>query len=235
MCQKTDFVWDYSKGDIICTSCGTVSNEALLTSDFIDNRDGWSSGSNELTGSSGAPKSLSSPIYVRYFHFNEVLATLTLSGPWINNADYREIKRSLREKQIINPTRSDIQAICKHLNAKFGVQRFSKKYSEKWIQIVYRYNGKRPPLIHPNLIHDLRRDFKIMVSRWSEVERLLLGSKKTDKRVQWPNYLETIYRLLKRRYNTILPGLKPWITRLSVKKRKELKIFFENVFSIVGF
>lgn len=234
-CGKEQFVWDYTQGDIICTNCGIVLSSSIFYDDHANNPHSFSSNCSDIPLETRSVKSVFGPIYVRYFHFNEVLATITLDGPWINNADYREIERTLKDRGVIEPTRGDIQSVCKSLNDKYGVQRFPKKYSEKWIQIVYRYCGKRPPHLHPTLIHKLRNDFKIMVSKWDEVQKLLLGSKKTHKRVQWPNYLETTYRLLKHRYRYILTELKPWITRLSSKKRKELKPFFLQLFKLVGF
>jgi hypothetical protein len=234
-CRENDFVWDVPNGDIICKNCGAVLSSGLQTNDWADDPTPSVCSSGVMGSEAESRCSLFDPTYIRYFHFNEVLATLTLSGPWINNADYREIKNVLRERGLTDPTRCAIQDVCRHLNLIFGVQRFTKKYSEKWIQIVYRYNGKRPPELHPNLIFDLQRDFKTITSKWVEVEKLLNGSKKTDRRVQWPNYLETIYRLLKRKYPDVLTGLKPWITRLSKKKRKELKLFFDKVFKLVGF
>jgi len=229
-CSEKDFVWDHTQGDVICTACGSVN----LSSIFSDDSTNFSTfGSCSVAPSSTENRNRESwlgPTYVRYFHFNEVLATLTLSSPWINNTDFREIRKGLQARGITHPGRGDIQNVCRELNKKFGVQRFTKKYSEKWIQIVYRYNGKRPPEIHPEIIHELRRHFKMITQKWSDVEKLLSGSKKTDRRIQWPNYLETIYRLLKRKYPSVLKELKPWITRLSQKKRRELKLFFEKVF-----
>lgn len=234
-CPGLQFVWDITKGDIICSGCGVVAYSALFSPPDPELFRRIPGRSSVVHDQREPTRSLTDPTYVRYFHFNEVLATLTLSGPWINNADYREIEDALREKGLAGPSRGDIQAICKSLNEKYGVQRFPKKYSEKWIQIRYRFSGDRPPLIHPSLINKLRQDFKIMVSHWSEAKRFLLGSKKTQKRVQWPNYLETIYHILKRRYPDDLAPLRPWITRLSPKKRKELKIFFNKLFELIGF
>lgn len=235
-CKEYDsFIFDFSRGDIICTACGTVSPKTFFADDSAHVDSDRPNPTSSAASPSRTAQSLSSPVYVRYFHFNEVLATLTLTGPWINNADFREIERALKESGKRKPTRGDIQGVCKHLNHKYKVQRFTKKYAEKWIQIVYRITGERPGELHPNLIRSLQRDFQIIASKWKEVEGLLNGSKKTQKRVQWPNYLETIYRLLKRRYPRALPAVKPWITRLSVKKRHELRIFFNKLFSLVGF
>jgi hypothetical protein len=234
-CGESEFVWDIPNGDIICKTCGIVLSSGVQDDGSSHIKPVNPNPSCRLASETRSRKSLFGPTYIRYFHFNEVLATLTLSGPWINNADYREIKNLLRERGQKNITRSDVQDVCRKLNSLFGVERFTKKYSEKWIQIVYRYNGTRPPDLHPNFIFALQLDFKVITSEWEKVEALLSGSKKTDKRVQWPNYLETIYRLVKRRYPSILPELKPWITRLSKKKRKELKAFFEMVFKVVGF
>lgn len=231
----TNHVWDHETGDVICVDCGTVAPQTIL-SDTCPR--GAAANAHWGGGPSTEFRSLSSgsfSIYVRYFHFNEVLATLTLSGPWINNADFREIKRALKGSGIHAPTRSDIQSICKHLNSQFDVRRFTKKYCEKWIQIVYRYCGRRPPVLHPNVIRDLQRDFRMISQHWPAVEHLLPGSKKSTRRVQWPNYQETIYRLLKMRHPEVLSELRPWLTRLSKKKRKELKLFFNKVFTLVGF
>ena len=236
-CKSSKFIWDLSRGDIICSDCGVVLPFTIQSNDWThDNTD-----RNISCGVAGreteSPKSFLDSTYIRYFHFNEVLATLTLSGPWINNADFREIKNLLVQRGLTHPSRSDVQDVCRKLNQMYKVQRFTKKYSEKWIQIVYRFNGKRPTEIHPNVIHGIRRDFRLISSKWEQVKTFLTTTKKgsiDERRVQWPNYLETMYRLLKRRYPDVLPSLKPWITRLSKRKRKELKMFFEKVFNLVG-
>lgn len=234
-CQRTEFIWDVAKGDIVCTNCGVVSQAVIFFDDRAYDIGCDANGARVTLSSSVSPGSLFDPTYVRYFHFNEVLATLTLDGPWINNTDYREIKGALSRQHVTDPTRGDVQRICQSLNKQYSVQRFTKKYTEKWIQIVYRYTGKRPPEMSSYLINGLRNDFKTMVNRWAQVEQLLnVTKKKSEKRVQWPNYLETIYHLLKIRYPQYLPGLKPWIVRLSPKKRKELKQFFLKVFKLVG-
>lgn len=239
-CAGVQFVWDYTSGDIICENCGIVCPDSITQDErafaFFRAPDGDFGASFTNTHSTERTlKSSSDPIYVRYFHFNEVLATLTLEGPWINHADYREIERMLQAWNIRHPVRGDVQRVCQYLNKFYKVQRFTKKYTEKWIQVVYRYNGNRPPMLRMELIHSLRMDFKALVQRWPEVEKLLTGTRKhANKRVQWPNYLETIYRLLKHRYPHALTGLKSWITRLSQKKRKELKVFFRQIFKLVG-
>lgn len=234
-CSGKRFVWDYAKGDVICEDCGVVSLSGLPANDNHDRFSCSSAGNSGMVREQPSARCITDPIYVRYFHFNEVLATLTLEGPWINNADFREIRNSLRTENISDPNRGDVQRVCQLLNKKYNVQRFTKKYTEKWIQVVYRYNGKRPPVLHPNLVEGLRNDFKTMVNRWTDLEKLLTVSKKrSEKRVQWPNYLETIYRLLKLRYPEMLEELRPWITRLSPKKRKELKSFFIKAFRLVG-
>lgn len=230
-------VWDHETGDVVCVECGTVAAQTILDSCGSHGSYNSSRSNGDPVHSAFRQQSVCStyPIYVRYFHFNEVLATLTLTGPWINNADFREIKRDLRRRGKKTPTRGDIQTVCKHLNKTFGVKRFNKKYCEKWIQIKFRYCGERPPVLHPNVIRDVQRDFRIISALWPNVQHLLQGSKKTTTRVQWPNYQETTYRLLKLRHPEVLPELAPWLTRPSKKKRKELKPFFNKVFTLAGF
>jgi len=235
-CSSKDFVWDNTAGDIICTNCGIVLDSAIQTSDSTDHDVSTSGSSGSIVNQTGSPKSIFDPIYVRVFHFNEVLATLTLTGPWINNADFREIRRALKYIGIEEPSRGDIQNVLRALNAFYGCTRFTKKYSEKWIQIVYRYCGSRPPELHPNFVRNLQRDFVQMASlQWSKIERFLQNSKRNKNRVQWPNYLETLYNLIERRYPDMLPGLKPWISRLSAEKIEELKKFFEGCFRLLNF
>lgn len=236
VCNEDSIV---ERDELVCTSCGVVQSVLCYQSqegNYRGRDDDWSDRGNGVFCSSGPCRQLvssSGSTYLRYFHFNEILAGITLSGPRINNADMRIIAKYLPDRGGSGRLeKSDIQNVCREINSENGVKRFSRKYAEKWIQIVWRTTGHRPPEIHPNVIESLQRKFRIMVSHWDDCKHLLPGSK-NSKRRQWPNYNETLYRMLKIEFPEVLKELEPWIPRLSEKKRAQLEPFYEKIISLV--
>lgn len=146
----------------------------------------------------------------------------------------REIGIVLSDRGIERPTKADIQSACKYINGLYTVKRFSQKNAEKWIQIRWRYNGDRPEPMSFELRDKLRSEFRDLECRWLDVKHLLTGSNKSTTRDQWPNYHETLYKMLKYKHLGDLETYHPWITRLSKKKRRDLKPFFKRLFELVG-
>lgn len=226
-----------AEGDMVCAECGIVRDVPIYQElhPFL-----WGSrGGDSPFADSAGPQPLSRLVhggstYVRYFHFNEILASVTLTGPWIANLDMRIIREKLLSRQIAKPRKYDVQQACKEINAELGTRRFSQKYSEKWIQIIYRYNGQKPGDLSEEFISSLRRSFRLVSSCWDEVSDLLNGSRDPGKRKQWPNYFETLYRIIRYTHPEMIPLLREWIPRLSKRKRKDLKPFFKRLFYLVG-
>lgn len=234
-CGGTEKVASPADGDYICVECGAVYAIPIFAelvpffwgsraADTVDNTVIPANGLSMGTGST----------YVRYFHFNEILATILLTGPWIPNSDMRLIREELKGESLTRPSKSDIQSVCKTINKKYGVRRFSQKYSEKWIQIIFRYSGSRPEDIDPETVESLRSGFRLLSYCWDDASTMLVGSKDPNRRIQWPNYLETLYRILRYKHPDVLQKIKDWIPRLSKKKRRDLKPFFKRLFYLVG-
>jgi 5-methylcytosine-specific restriction endonuclease McrA len=231
-----NLVLDSHSGSYVCTNCGTLDDTPIYQElhPFL-----WGVGSRsdccEVWGS--LSDSWGDTTYVRYFHFNEVLACITLTGPWIPNTDWRIIREYLQRTQDTRGGPVDklaVQNVCKSINKDFGVKRFTQRYSEKWIQIKYRYDGTRPDFLNGQLIQDIRRDFRRIVRWWPQVKHLLVDRKNKTGRKQWPNYNETVHRIIKKRYRHLLPRSRQWVSRLSPKNRQPLKNFFKACFYLNG-
>lgn len=236
-CGSDETIVAASDGDLVCAECGIVRDTPIYQElhPFL-----WGSRGDDapLTGCDSSP-SLSRLVhggstYVRYFHFNEILASVTLSGPWICNLDMRLIREKLAARKITSPSKYDVQQTCKEINAELGTHRFSQKYSEKWIQIIFRFNGEKPENLSEEFISSLRRSFRLISACWDDVSSLLNGSRDPCKRKQWPNYFETLYRIIRYTRPEMIPVLQKWIPRLSKRKRKDLKPFFKRLFYLVG-
>lgn len=232
-CGGSEKVASPSDGDYICAECGAVYEVPIyaeLVPFFWASRAAYGDDCHPVTTVSVGTGST----YVRYFHFNEILATILLTGPWIPNSDMRIIRGELTGEGIAKPGKSDIQSVCKKINKKFGIRRFSQKYSEKWIQIIFRYCGERPIDLDAETIESLRSGFRLLSHCWDDASTMLTGSKDPNRRIQWPNYFETLYRILRYKHPDILKKIKHWIPRLSKKKRRDLKPFFKRLFYLVG-
>lgn len=227
-----------SDGDMVCMECGIVQATPIymeLHPFFWASRAVDGSSDCYTCPLSGKPGSYcGGSTYVRRFHFNEILACLTLRGPWIPDDDMQVIREVLQTNNIRRPEKQDIQDVCKAINKHYGVRRFSQKYSEKWIQIIFRFNGERPLELDNDVAESLRKGFSLLSSCWDDVSTLLAGSKDPDKRIQWPNYSETLYRIIRRKHPQMLAHIGRWIPRLSKKKRRDLKPFFNRLFYLVG-
>lgn len=232
-CGSSELVHDTKTSDFICTCCGAVLDYGLYESAprvsadvhrlfLLDGAHRTDKGSCDVFSSG----------YKRYFHFNEVLAVIRIDDPWIPNLDMNEFRIHFKNKNKDNIKKQDIYLACYEIDSKYKIKRFQKKYSEKWIQIVFRLTGRRPPLIDDYMTSVIREDFKKMISKW-EILCKFLPRKKNVKvtRVQWPSYSETIYRIIKNRFPSVSRNFKPWITRLSKKKKKEMKNFFNMAIS----
>ncbi len=235
-CGETEKVASPSDGDYICVECGVVYEVPIyqeLVPFFWGSRgtDRIDDYPVDLGGSSG---NYGMSTYRRPFHFHEIVATVFLTGPWIPNADMRLIRSELENQVIDKPGKSHVQLACKEINKRFRVKRFSQKYSEKWIQIIYRCYGDRPGELPPHIIDSIKKGFRLLSNCWDDVSELLSGSKDPKKRIQWPNYFETLYRIIRYKHPEYLADLVRWIPRLSKKKRRDLKPFFKRLFYLVG-
>jgi hypothetical protein len=236
--SEESFILDSKEGSYICFYCGTVSQTPVYQElyPFL-----WAKYSNSNSNNCeqyfderSSAITYNNSTYVRYFHFNEIIASITLTGPWICNTDMRIIREELKNNDILIPTKLQIQQACKNINKKYNVRRFSQKYSEKWIQITWRYSKIKPEFMDRDLVETLRSEFRKMVGCWEESKELLNNSKNSEKRKQWPNYSETIYRLIKKRHPNLVNNVRKWIPRLSKKKRKDLNPFFSRIFYLCG-
>jgi len=234
-CQGYDLIIDSAQGCYVCQSCGVVSQVPIYQelSPFLWGSVGiW----NPSICSSGEFDSARDPgsgpgkSYLRYFHFNEILAAINLKGPRIPNSDMRVIREHVRQEGIRGIDKPGFQRICRKINKTYHVRRFAQRYGEKWIQIGYRTFGERPPEMSPELIQQIQIIFRSLVRTWFDVRHLIKGSKKGEKRHQWPNYIVTINEILRRCFPRDWELYKDWLPLLSDKKLEELKPCFDAMF-----
>ena len=235
--SEENFIIDSHEGAYICGLCGVVDTTPIYQELHPNFWGKYSDIDFDTCCPERDSRSKYGPgsTYNRYFHFNEILAEITLTGPWINIADMRIIREEmLNSGIIIDPTKSQIQNACKQINRRYKVRRFSQKYSEKWRQIKWRVAKRKPVEMDRETVQAIGLAFRQMSYCWDDAKHLLNGSKKSDDRKQWPNYCESMYWLVKKRFPNLLRNLKDWLPRLSKKKRNELKPFFHFVFYLLG-
>lgn len=215
-------------GYYVCIDCGSVCSHVPMFQEL----DPFFYKSIKCTGHSSPDCSENKrrPKYSRLFHFNEILAAFNIQGPRIDNRDMEVIKKEILESGIDNPGKLDIQRIQRLIDNKYKVERFSRRYGEKWIQIKYRIFKKRPEPMSHYLITRLRHIFKTLWMTWPYVRHLVKGSRKNRTREQWPNFTVTLSEILKRKFPSEWEKYKDWLPLLSEKKLKQLAPCFDQMF-----
>lgn len=235
-CQSYNIIFCERDGYYVCTDCGSVCNNVPVFQEFspffyksVKSTDDHLSNSTELTKVGRSRK------YYRLFHFNEILAAFNIQGPKINNRDMEVIKTEIFNSGLKRHGKYDIQRIQRVINKKYGVDRFSKNYGEKWIQIIYRIFKKRPEPMSNYLKSRLRHIFKTLLNTWPYVRHMVKGSRKNKSREQFFNFTVTLAEILKREFHEEWEKYKEWLPLLSEKKLKQLTPCFDYMFYLADF
>ena len=122
------FVQCYSEGHNVCSLCGSVQPESIF--DY---------------GNGYFTKVLSN--YKRIHHFHERISQLLLMESPIPDADWADIHAAIRDSNFCELNKTNIRKVLRSMN--------KQVYIEKWLQIMYRYTGVRPPSPGINLLHKL--------------------------------------------------------------------------------
>lgn len=227
ICGSYNVVLCERDGFYVCTDCGVICESVPVYQElppfFYQSVRADDTESSSTHGTS----------YSRLFHFNEILAAYNLSGPWIDNRDMSVIRqfvlRRISKTQRV-PDKTRIQLIQRKIDRKFRVKRFSRRYGEKWIQILWRTCGLRPSTMSNETVHELRRIFRNLLATWPYVRHLIKGSRKNRNREQWPNFTVTLAEILRRVFPEEWEQARPWLPLLSEKKLKQLRPCFDYIF-----
>lgn len=126
--QHVSFVLCYSEGHRVCDQCGAVQSESIFDS-----------------GDCNFVKVYSN--YKRIHHFHERISQLLLMESPIPDEDWEEIRQAIKESNFKELNKTNIRQVLRSLNMQI--------YIEKWLQIMYRYTGIRPPQPGVNMLHKL--------------------------------------------------------------------------------
>ena len=150
VCGAQDFHYAGSgspwPGSLLCTSCGCVQNNSAPV--FYETM-------------YGSVITYRSSNYKRIHHFHERLSQLVLSETNIPKQDMLCIARALCANSPSTITKDSIRKVLRPLKM--------QRYIERWLQIIYRLTGERPPHISDLLIQqldvlfvELQRPFDVM-------------------------------------------------------------------------
>lgn len=179
-CNKQDVWLNFEGYENVCHSCGDVHSVefGVDTTEFFKESYCWNYCN----------------FYQAKFHFNERMSQWCGEEPHIPDADLRTIfaacgkyirsKDGDRDAEFKLRTKSDIQRILRTLGKKF-----SKKYLEKWLTIIRKYN-REMPYPHPSseLVRTLQGLFNSIMEPWYKT--------KPPNRKHLPNYNYIIRQLL---------------------------------------
>jgi len=115
---KSGIVLDYTRGDLICSNCGTVQPSLVADN---GNFNFVRVGSN----------------YKRIHHFHERISQLLLCESNICDAHWQAISSKITESNFTELNKTNIRKVLRSLNMQI--------YIEKWLQIMFRYANVRPP------------------------------------------------------------------------------------------
>jgi hypothetical protein len=150
VCGARDFHYAGSgspwPGSLMCTRCGCVQNP--LAPVFFETMYGRSA-------------SWRSSNYKRIHHFHERLSQLVLAETNIPKQDMLCIARTLCANGPITLTKDSVRKVLRPLKM--------QRYIERWLQIIYRLTGERPPHISDMMVMqldalfvELQRPFDVM-------------------------------------------------------------------------
>ena len=150
MCGARDFHYAGSgspwPGSLLCTRCGCVQNSSVPV--FYETM-------------YGSFLTCRSSNYKRIHHFHERLSQLVLGETNIPKHDMLCIARALCANGPTTITKDSVRKVLRPLKM--------QRYIERWLQIIYRLTGQRPPHISDMLVQqldvlfvELQRPFDVM-------------------------------------------------------------------------
>lgn len=172
-CSKFDVYLNFEGYEYVCHSCGSVHAVAIGCSahEYFKDNYNWSMGN----------------FYQAKFHFNERMSQWCCNEPLIPDPDVKIIMDACakyeKDGKSVDSKR-DIQRILRSLGRKF-----SKKYLEKWLSILRKYNKKIYfPCPSNRLVDCLRSNFNCVLGPFE--------NSKPKNRKHLPNYNYIIRQLL---------------------------------------
>lgn len=121
-CNSWELVLDHVGGDLVCWDCAHVQSRSFVCGD-----------NNESCGYSYIKRSN----YKRIHHFHERLSQLLLQESRIPDEAFDRIRAEIKQRGLTELNKTNIRAVLRAL----GMQ----VYIEKWLQIIHRLTGCKPP------------------------------------------------------------------------------------------
>lgn len=172
-CSKYDVSLNFEGYEYVCHSCGSVHAVAIGSSahEYFKDNYNWTMGS----------------YYQAKFHFNERMSQWCCSEPLIPDNDVEIIMDACAKYEKSGnkvDSKRDIQRILRSIG-----RQFSKKYLEKWLSILRKYNKKNYfPIPSNRLVDCLRSNFNHVLGPFENT--------KPKTRKHLPNYNYIIRQLL---------------------------------------
>lgn len=146
---------DRAHGDLICYDCGLVRQDFV----YYDNV--------PVLGTY-----LQRNSYKEIHHFHERIKQFLLLESRIPDDHFACIREALDPYDIpklLHFDKSFVQQLLRSVSIQQQNPVFSKKYLEKWLQIIYRLTGNRPPFLTPNEVHLLDVYFTAQQLAWQAI------------------------------------------------------------------
>lgn len=170
-CEGAFWRRDYEAGDRVCTECGRCVLDNIVHSYRV----GVCMGSQ----------------YATVYHLHERFTMVNLVDSSIPPSDFALIKASVRDsirRGFPVRNRWDVQRVLRAINKKHRTQQFTKKWLERWIQILYRTQGFSPCKITRSEIQKIDR-------LWGYARTAWIQRKPSDRR-HVPNVSYILVQLL---------------------------------------
>lgn len=129
-CPDAHWRRDWIQGDRVCTGCGRCVLDNMVHSFRLGTKMGSQ--------------------YATIYHLHERFTMVNLVDSSIPMADFTKIREAVRRSRFGGrPVRNrwDVQRVLRGLNTKHRTQQYTKKWLERWMQILNRTQGFEPPKI----------------------------------------------------------------------------------------
>ena len=150
-CPTSHWRRDWASGDRVCTGCGRCVLDNMVHSFRL----GTTMGSQ----------------YATIYHLHERITMVNLVDSSIPMVDFAKIKKAIRcSRRSGRPVRNrwDVQRVLRGLNKQYKTQQYTKKWLERWIQILNRTQGFEPAKVTYEEIQKIDRLWRYALVAWRQ-------------------------------------------------------------------
>jgi len=241
---SSDIVIHVSDGCHVCTMCGAIQSDQLIQElePFLWGCAAVAYEDDRIRAGPGTLGAWTGSDYQPKFHWNEDDKLRRMVGPDINDFNKGLIFEKVQQmgwtwgQPVVDP-KWVFQSSCRAIDKENNINLYGRKFGENWISLVAEFTqGKQKPPI-PSTEEQLfiNAKFDNFLYAWPMCCHLLPGSIRGRNRKQLPQY-RWLYRMFQM---TFMPERfreqwLEWLPILSVKKEKELKLFWKRVCFVLG-